>query len=342
MASPVAGHPTTYPFLAKGGTARTSICMSVSLAHVLAAAGRIAPHIRRTPLIRAEGLSRLTNRDVWLKLEILQQTRSFKRRGACNALLTLVEQGGTPAVVTASAGNHGAAMASVARELGIALTIYVPASAPRSKIERLHGPGITIVADCADYDEAERRAIAVARTGAAVYVSPYNHPDVIAGAGTIALEVLDDLPSAGTLVVPTGGGGLLAGVAVAVAGRVAVLGVEPMVNPAFTEALAHGQVTTIAPGPSLADGLLGNLEAGSLTFDLVRTLGVPVRTVAEAHVVEGVRALFSCERLVSEGAGAIAVAALLGGQLDDVPDPLVLLLTGANIDTATFVDVVRQ
>lgn len=317
--------------------------MSVSLAHVHAAVRRIAPYIRRTPLVRAEGLSEATGRDVFLKLETLQRTRSFKRRGACNALLALAERTPhLPSIVTASAGNHGVALSSIARELDARLTIYVPKDAPRAKLDRLRGPGITIVADCADYDDAEARAIEAGRRGDGVFLSPYSHPDVIAGAGTVALEVLDDMPHAGAIVVPTGGGGLLAGVAIGVDHRTPVIGVELEVNPAYTDALAAGRTTTIAPGASLADGLLGNLEPDALTFHLVRDRGVPVHLVPETRVVEGVQALFDHERQVAEGAGAIAVGALLDGRLQGLPDPLVLLVTGSNIDATRFAQVIAR
>lgn len=245
-----------------------------------------------------------------------------------------------PPVVTASAGNHGAALASIARELGARLTIYVPKDAPRAKLDRLRGDRITIVADCTDYDDAESRAVAAGKRGDGLFISAYNHPDIIAGAGTVALEILEDFPATGTLVVPTGGGGLLAGVAVAADGRVPVVGVEPSVNPAFTDALAAGHTTTITPGKSLADGLLGNLERDALTFAIVRDRGIPIRLVPEPFVVEGVRTLFMHERLVAEGAGAIAVGALLDGSLREWPDPIVLLVTGANIDTPTFVQTI--
>ena len=335
--------------------------MSVSFAHIQAAARRIAPHVRRTPLLRADGLSEAARREVWLKLETLQRTRAFKRRGACNALLALQERAagragtrlrsasagqapGLPStlgdfrpIVTASAGNHGVALSSIARELGARLTIYVPKDAPRAKLNRLRGDGITIVADCTDYDDAEARALDAAARGEGLFISAYNHPDIIAGAGTIPWR--SGCSSAGAIVVPTGGGGLLAGVTIGADGRVPVVGVEPAVNPAFTDALAAGHTTTITPGSSLADGLLGNLERDALTFDLVRAHGVPVHLVPEAFVVDGVRTLFAQERLVAEGAGAIAVGAVLAGVLDGLPDPLVLLVTGANIDTATFTRV---
>ena len=299
--------------------------------------------MRRTPLIRADGLSAASGRDVWLKLETLQHTRAFKRRGAVNALLALEErEGHLPHIVTASAGNHGVAISSIARERRAQLTIYVPKDAPRAKIDRLRGDGITIVADCADYDEAESRALSAAAAGDGLFISPYAHPDVIAGAGTIAFEVLDDMPSAGAIVVPTGGGGLLSGVAIGANGRVPVVGVEPEVNPAFTSALAAGHTTAITPGTSLADGLTGNLEPGAMTFDIVKDLGVPIRLVPEAALVDGVRALFTHERLVAEGAGGIAVGALLAGVLDGWPDPLVLLITGANIDAPTLARVLAS
>ena len=314
--------------------------MSVSFAQVQAAARRIAPYVRRTPLVHADGLSEATGRDTWLKLESLQQTRAFKRRGACNALLALKEREPVlPPLVTASAGNHALALSSIARELGARLTIYVPRDAPRAKLDRLRGDGITIVADCVDYDEAESRALGAAAAGDGTFISAYNHPDVIAGAGTVALEILEDLPGAGAIVVPTGGGGLLAGVAAGADGRVAVVGVEPSANPAFTKALAAGHTTTIVPEASLADGLLGNLEPNALTFELVRQGRIPVHLVPEPFVVQGVASLFTHERLIAEGAGGIAVGALLAGTLADLPDPLVLLVTGANIDATTLARV---
>lgn len=310
-------------------------------ADVDAAAQRLKGRVRRTPFIEAHALSAETGRSVWLKLETLQHTRSFKYRGALNAVLTLAEaHASLPRLVTASAGNHGLALATAASALGARLLVFAPRTAPRAKLDRMRQPGVTIDTDSCDYDEAEGRAIDAAAAGAGEYISPYNHPAVIAGAGTVALEILEDLPAVRTIVVPTGGGGLLSGMAIAVGDVARVVGVEPAVNPAFTSALAAGHITTIEPGESLADGLLGNLEPGSMTFELVRAHADAIRLVNETDIVRGVQRLFRAERLVAEGAGAIGIGALVSGSLADLPDPLVIVVSGANIDSATFVAAV--
>lgn len=318
--------------------------MQVTRQDVEAAAIRLGGSVTRTPLVRAHGLCALTGRDVWLKLETLQRTRSFKYRGALNAVLKIADAGGrrsSTALVTASAGNHGAALAAAASTAGVPLRVFVPDTAPRAKVDRMRLPGVDVVTDCRGYDHAESRALDTARAGA-TFVSAYNHPDVIAGAGTVGLEVLEQLARPGAIVVPTGGGGLLSGVAMAAGHVTPVVGVEPAVNPAFSLALAAGHVVPFTPGASLADGLLGNLENGSATVDLVRRYAAGVRGVPEDHVRAGVRALFSEDRLVAEGAGAIAVGAVLGDLLADLDDPLVLLITGANIDTAPFIEAISS
>lgn len=277
---------------------------------------------------------------MWLKLETLQRTRSFKYRGALNAVLALSERSGTvPALVTASAGNHGLALATAAAAAGASLLVFAPGTTPGAKLERMQQPGVRVDTSSRDYDEAENMALEAAACGEGTYVSPYNHPDVIAGAGTVGLEILEDMPAPGGIVVPTGGGGLLSGIALAARDATRVVGVEPAVNPAFTASLAAGRIVTIEPGESLADGLLGNVEAGSITVDLVRAYASGVRTVPEAFVRQGVRALFRQEHLVAEGAGAIGIGALLAGLLDDVPDPLVIVVSGANIDTPLLLEV---
>lgn len=306
-------------------------------AEVDAAASRLEGLVRRTPLIEAHGLRRLTGRHVWLKLETLQRTRSFKYRGALNAVLTLTSPGkALPHMVTASAGNHGLALAVAASAAGGSLQVFAPRTAPRSKLDRMSLPGVSVDTASPDYDAAQAAALDAAARGRGLYVSPYNHPAVIAGAGTTGLEILDDLPSPGAIVVPTGGGGLLAGIAIAAGDRTMVAGVEPAANAAFTSSLQTGHITTITPGHSLADALMGNLEAHALTFDLVRRHAACVRVVHEAHIAAGLRSLLAAERIVAEGAGAIGIGALLAGSLNDLPDPVVVVISGANIDTGTF------
>lgn len=310
---------------------------------MVGAAERLRGRVRRTPLIESQPLRAASHRHVWLKLESLQQTRSFKFRGALHVLLRRVESNASSVpVVTASAGNHGLALATAASTLGVPLQVFVPRTTPAAKLDRMRHDGVTVETTSRDYDEAEQRALDVASRGDAEYVSPYNHPDVIAGAGTVALEILEDLPDAATLVVPVGGGGLLSGVALAVAGAARVVGVETDVSPGFSTALAAGAITPITPGVSLADGLTGNLEAESRTFALVRDHADGVRRVREPDVVNGVRLLFQDERLVAEGAGAVGVGALAAGLLDDLPEPMVVIVTGANIDAAAFTAVVTR
>lgn len=307
------------------------------------AAARLRGHVRRTPLIESQALGAASGRRVWLKLESLQWTRSFKYRGALHALLRRGERGTTRLpVVTASAGNHGRGLSAAAAALGVPVRIFVPASTPASKLDGMRRDGVSVDASSGDYDEAERRALDAAARGDAEYISPYNHPDVIAGAGTVALEVLDELPDTASFIVPTGGGGLLSGVALACARRAQVVGVECDASPAFSTSLAAGVIMPITPRRSLADALTGNLEPGSVTFTLVRDHADGVRRIPEADVGNGMRALFAHERLVAEGAGAIGVGALLAGRLDDLPDPVVVIVSGANVDAHVVTSVVTS
>jgi threonine dehydratase len=261
-------------------------------ADVEAAALRIAPHLGPTPVAEADGLV--------LKLETVQPTGSFKVRGALAALTTL---GPGEHVVTASAGNHGLAVAWAAELLGLDATVVVPVNAARSKVEALRRFPATLVEHGASFDDAEQRALSLGGR----YVSAYNDTEVIAGAGTIALE----LPDAGTLVVPIGGGGLCSGIALATGAR--VIGVVPAAFPAMRAALDAGAVVAIEGGATVADGLHGNIEPGSVTFEIVRDLVDDVVAVDEPAILEAMRFLEAEHGLRAEGAGAVAVAALRTG-----------------------------
>ena len=293
----------------------------------------------RTPLRRSEWLSSAAGADVSLKLETLQPTFSYKIRGALNAVLVLLERGETPAaLVTASAGNHGRALAYAAAVAGLPLTVYVPEGAPRVKLDALRRTGATIVA-CADYDTAERRAKDHGATAGVTFVSPYSHEDVIAGAGTVALEILADDPGIDTIVAAVGGGGLISGIAVAAQNRAMVYGVEAESSSPFAHGLAAGRLIEIVVRPTLADGLAGNLDPETITFDLVRQLVTGLITVDESEISGALRGLVGEERLIAEGAAATAVAGVLSGRIPVAGRHVAVVLSGANIDRDAIRDL---
>lgn len=270
---------------------------------------------------------------MFLKLETLQPTFSYKIRGALNAVLRLAEgTGAVPPLVTASAGNHGRALAYAAREAGLRLTVYVPETAPRIKLDAIRQAGAEL-RPCRNYDEAERRAKEHGATGDALFISPYSHPDVIAGAGTIALEIIDEQTDIDTFIVPIGGGGLISGVGIAVQTIGAmVVGVEVAASNPFTRSLAAGRIVEIDVGPTLADGLAGNMDPETITFDLVRRYVRRIVVVSEDELGAAIGAIVREERLVAEGAAATGVAAVLSGDVDVHGRRVAVILSGANID----------
>jgi threonine dehydratase len=294
--------------------------------------------VLRTPLRHSAWLSEAAGRDVFLKLETLQPTYSYKIRGATNALLQLASAGSRAPVVTASAGNHGRAMAFAAREAGIPLTVYVPEHAPRTKLDAIRALGAEL-RPCRDYDEAERMAKAHGATGRAIFISPYAHPDVIAGAGTVALEILDDLPEVTTIVAAIGGGGLISGISIAAADRAEAAGVEVEASTPFTTSLRAGRITEIEVGDTLADGLSGNLDPETPTFEIVRAYVQRIAVVSETELAAAMRGTAERERLIVEGAAAAAVAAVVTGKLA-ARGPTAIVLSGANIDLARWARIV--
>lgn len=286
----------------------------------------------RTPIRRSSWLSDLASADVFLKIETLQPTFSFKLRGALNAVLA--RDDARRPLVTASAGNHGKALAYAARTAGIPLTVYLPESAPRAKKDAIRQMGADLIA-CADYDDAEKRAKEHATNGAAEFISPYSHPDVIAGAGTIGLEILEQQPDVDSIVMPVGGGGLVSGVAIAtkaLASHVEIIGVEVEASCPFRQGLAAGQIVSINVQPTLADGLSGNLDPDTVTFDIVRTMVDRMTTVTEEQLRQAMSGIIRYERLIAEAAGATAVAAIVGRGLTINGRRTVVILSGANVD----------
>lgn len=321
----------------------------VTLTDVQAARRRIEPYIRRTPLVDSAWLSALTGGSVRLKLESLQVTNSFKIRGAINAAAALLERAAADGrqaglIVTASAGNHGRALAFAAQRLGLELVVFTPRSAPRAKLDHITCLGVDLRAVAPTYEYAERLAQDFASSSGATYISPYSHPDVIAGAGTIALEILEEWPQVETILVPVGGGGLASGIAVAaraMSGRIEVVGVEAEASPAFHTSLAAGRIVEVEVRPTIADGLAGNMDPETITFDYVRRYVDRVVLARETAIEDAVRSLFKEERLIAEGAGATAVAALTGG-LRLLTRNTVVVVSGANIDAGLLARVLAE
>ncbi|HXW08957.1 MAG TPA: threonine/serine dehydratase [Vicinamibacterales bacterium] len=306
-------------------------------AEVVAAAERVRGRVLRTPLRRSPWLSSVAGGDVFLKLETLQPTFSYKVRGAVNAIRKLLEQNGARSgrIVTASAGNHGRALAYAAGVADLSLTVYVPETAPRTKLEAIRSAGAD-VRPCADYDEAERRARDDAASSGATFISAYTHPDVIAGAGTIGLEILEDRPDTECVIVPVGGGGLISGVAIVCESRIPVYGVEAAASCPFSRGLAAGGIVRIDVAPTLADGLAGNLDPSTITFDVVRRLVAGLALVSEDDLKAAIAGLVQHERLVVEAAGAAAAAAILSRRLQPAGRVIAVVISGGNIDPAVL------
>jgi threonine dehydratase len=294
--------------------------------------------IRATPLVESYWLSRIAGADVRLKLESLQIANSFKARGALNAVRKLAgrDRGSAPDIVTASAGNHGCAVAWAAELCQLRATVFTPRAAPRAKLDAISRRGADLKAIADDNEHAERLALKHAAESGAVYVSAYNDDDVIAAAGTVAVEILELWPDVETIVVPIGGGGLVSGTAIAGTAMkpgLDVIGVEAAASPAFSTARAAGRLVQIDVSPTIADGLAGNVEADTRTWPYIRDLVSRVVTVSESELRSGIRDLLREDHLVAEGAGIAGVAAIAARHTPP-GRRTVVIVTGSNIDLA--------
>ena len=307
---------------------------------------RLAGRLTKTPLVLSPWLSALSGGSVFLKIESINLTNSFKIRGALNAALRMSDGRDRPAptIVTASAGNHGRALALATEELGLECVVFTPANAPDAKKNAIRRHGAVLHSDCEDYDAAERLAREFAEHEGRFYISPYNHPDVIAGAGTIALEILDATADLDVVVIPLGGGGLASGMGLAIKAAspgTTIIGVEVDASSPFTRSLEAGRITEISPRPSLADGLVGNLEPGSMTFSLVKQVVDRVVTVSEDDLARAMKGLATEERLIVEGAGAAAAASILAGKASAPGQRVVVMVTGGNVDLPKWLTTIR-
>ncbi len=312
-------------------------------ADVAAAAALLDGVVRRTPLEHSRALADRVGGPVWLKCENLQRTGSFKFRGAYTRLARLTADERARGVVAASAGNHAQGVALAARMVGVRATVFMPESAPLPKVAATRGYGADARLTGHTLTEALAVAVEHARETGAVFIHPFDHPDVIAGQGTVGLEVLEQCPEVATVVVCTGGGGLVSGIAAAVKDRrpdVRVVAVQAAAAAAFPGSLAAGRPVPLAGMTTMADGIAVGAP-GELTLAHVRDLVDEVRTVSEEDLSQAL--LFCLERakLVVEPAGAAAVAAVLADPAA-FPPPVVAVVSGGNIDPVLMLKVVQH
>jgi threonine dehydratase len=318
--------------------------MALTLKEIEEARGRQQGVVLHTPLVYSHTLSRESGRQVFLKLENLQTTGSFKLRGAVNRLKLLKERGEGDRVVAASAGNHAQGVAFAAAYLGIPATIVMPQGASISKQLATLGYGAELILHGRDLSQAIERARALEAQGY-TFIHPYDDPEVIAGQGTLGLEILEDLPQVDTVVLPVGGGGLAAGATLALKGRkpeVKVIGVQAAQMPSLAAALKEGGPTPVPARPTLADGIAVPL-VGGLTFPCLKEHLRDLVLVEENEIARAVLFLLERRKMLAEGAGAVTTAAWLGPLRDrDVGQWVVLVVSGGNIDIPLLERVVPR
>ena len=307
----------------------------LTIADIEAARERIRGGIYESPCVESIPLSQLTGAHIHCKLDYLQRTGCFKERGARNALLQLAPAQRERGVIAASAGNHALGVAYHGALLGLPVTVVMPKFASLLKVTNCRHLGATVVLHGADLSDARVEAEALAARDGLTFIHPYDNAQVMAGQGTIALEILEQTPGVQAIVAPVGGGGLLAGIGTVVKARkpdVRVVGVEPVHAACLTAALAAGHPVTVTLSPTLADGLAVS-QAGAAPFEVLRRVVDQVVTVDEAAIALAVLRLIELEKSVVEGAGAAPLAAFLAGKLDALKGKeVVLVLCGGNID----------
>jgi len=308
------------------------------------AARFLTGRVKNTPAVRSRTFSELAEADLYLKLENLQTTGSFKVRGALNRINRLSPEERARGVVCASAGNHAQGVAFAAAALGVPSTVYIPVFAPPSKIQATRGYGADVVLEGVTYDEAFQAARARAESDGLTFVHAFDDPDIIAGQGTIGVELHEAMDRLDSVVVPIGGGGLIAGIAVALRGLrsdLEIIGVEAEGAPAMRQSLQDGRVAPLTSMDTICDGIAVK-RAGELTFPLVRDLVDRVVTVDDEQVARAVFLLAQRAKLVAEPSGAAALAAVLGGRLDVRGSTVVTVVSGGNIDLALLTQIVER
>ena len=318
--------------------------MDIPLSELEKAAERLKPILHHTELDLSSTFSAMTGGTVYLKCENRQKTGSFKIRGASNKIASLVEQGRTGPVVAASAGNHAQGVAYAASRLGVPATIVMPKTAPIAKLQATEGYGARVVAagDC--FDDAYAEALRICEEEGATFLHPYNDPEVIAGQGTLGLEILSDLPYVDVIVAPAGGGGLLAGIAAAVKQinpRVQVYGVQAAGCDPIARSFREKKLVVAESGSTIADGIAVKAP-GDITVDIINRLADGVVTVTESEIANAILLLIERCKQVVEPAGATSLAAVLSGKIDVRGKRVVCVLSGGNIDVSFIQSIIER
>ena len=303
----------------------------------------IAPYTRRTPLVPAFELSRRHDADIMLKLETLQDTGAVKLRGATNAIVNLTDEQRQRGVVTVSTGNHGRAVAYAARRLGVSATVCMSELVPRNKVEAIAALGADVRIIGRSQDEAQLEADQLVAEQGRIPIPPFDHPDIVAGQGVIGLELLEDQPDLDCILVPLSGGGLIAGIALAVktvSPQTRIVGISMERGPAMYHSIQAGQPVAVEEQASLADSLGGGIGLDNrYTFPLVHHFVDDIVLLTETEIAAGMDYLYRHEQLVVEGGAAVGAAALLAGKVKPGRHTA-LIVSGRNVDMADFTAVI--
>jgi threonine dehydratase len=318
--------------------------LPVTIADIKKAAAAIAGAVAPTPTIPAPALSARAGAEIYLKLETLHRTGSFKERGAFNKLLTLRPEQRASGVIAMSAGNHAQGVAYHAGRLGIPATIVMPEATPFTKIDRTEAFGATVVLKGESLSAAATAALALANERRLAFIHPYDDPAVVAGQGTVALELLAERPDLDTILVPIGGGGLVSGIAVAaraIRPAIEIVGVQSALYPAMSRLMRGEASSTPAEPTTLAEGIAVK-EPGQLTRSIVKALVSDILLVDEAAIENAVKILLEDQKLIAEGAGAVGVAAVLAEKERFRAKKVAIIVSGGNIDSRLLASLLMR
>lgn len=318
--------------------------MEIELKDIWQASERLRPVLRHTELDQSSTFSKMTGGEIYLKLENQQKTGSFKIRGASNKIAAMVERGEIRPVVASSAGNHAQGVANAAGKFGLPATIVMPKTAPIAKVQATEGYGAKVVlaGDC--YDDAYKRACEICEEEGAVFLHPYNDPEVIAGQGTLTLEILQELPTAEVIIVPAGGGGLLAGTALAaklLKPSVKVYGVQAEGADAIAQSFREKKLVTTDTASTIADGIAVKAP-GDLTVGIINRYADGIVTVSDSEIANAILLLMERSKQIVEPAGATPLAAVLSGKIDVKGKKTVCVMSGGNIDVSFIQSIIER